>query len=99
MLLKETKEITNIKVTGDNYTITDIVLNSVAQGLEEVVVTVDARRNTESSVLEFKENQQVYLTVSQHRHLEKFALTILRVLLKMFPAYLFKEENLFTSEA
>ena len=50
----ETKEITNIKVTGDNYTITDIVLNSVAQGLEEVVVTVDARRNTESSVLEIQ---------------------------------------------
>ena len=50
----ETKEITNIKVSGDNYTITDIVLNSVAQGLEEVVVTVDARRNTESSVLEIQ---------------------------------------------
>ncbi|MFL2603589.1 MAG: TonB-dependent receptor domain-containing protein [Flavobacteriaceae bacterium] len=50
----ETKEITNIKVSGDNYAITDIVLNSVAQGLEEVVVTVDARRNTESSVLEIQ---------------------------------------------
>ena len=31
----ETKEITNIKVNGDNYTITDIVLNSVAQGLKK----------------------------------------------------------------
>ena len=50
----ETKEITNISVSDDNYTLTDIVLSSVAQGLEEVVVTVDARRNTESSVLEIQ---------------------------------------------
>ena len=50
----ETKEITSIIVNGDDYTITDIVLNSVAQGLEEVVLTVDARRNTESSVLEIQ---------------------------------------------
>ncbi len=50
----ETKEITNISVSDDNYTLTDIILSSVAQGLEEVVVTVDARRNTESSVLEIQ---------------------------------------------
>ncbi len=50
----ETKEITNVNVSSDNYIINDIVLNSVAQGLEEVVVTVDARRNTESSVLEIQ---------------------------------------------
>lgn len=50
----ETKEITNINVSDADYTITDIVLNSVAQGLEEVVVTVDAKRNTESSVLEIQ---------------------------------------------
>lgn len=50
----ETKEITNINVSDSDYTITDIVLNSVAQGLEEVVVTVDAKRNTESSVLEIQ---------------------------------------------
>ena len=30
------------------------MLNSAAQGLEEVIVTVDARRNTESSVLEIQ---------------------------------------------
>ena len=50
----ETKEITNINVSDADYTVTDIVLNSVAQGLEEVVVTVDAKRNTESSVLEIQ---------------------------------------------
>jgi hypothetical protein len=50
----ETKEITNITVGNSDYTITDIVLNSVAQGLEEVIVTVDAQRNTESSVLEIQ---------------------------------------------
>lgn len=50
----ETKEITNINVRDVDYTITDIVLNSVAQGLEEVVITVDAKRNTESSVLEIQ---------------------------------------------
>ena len=50
----ETKEITNVNVGSDQYTIIDIVLNSVAQGLEEVIVTVDARRNTESSVLEIQ---------------------------------------------
>ena len=50
----ETKEITNFNVSDADYTITDIVLNSVAQGLEEVVVTVDAKRNTESSVLEIQ---------------------------------------------
>ena len=50
----ETKEISNITVSGDAYTLTDIVLNSVAQGLDEVIVTVDARRNTESSVLEIQ---------------------------------------------
>ncbi|MDA9892843.1 TonB-dependent receptor [Flavobacteriaceae bacterium] len=50
----ETKEITNIIVNGDNYTTTDVVLNSAAEGLDEVIVTVEARRNTESSVLEIQ---------------------------------------------
>jgi TonB-dependent receptor len=47
----ETKLITEIEVTGNQYTITDVILNSVAQGLEEVVLTVEANRNTEASVL------------------------------------------------
>ena len=50
----ETKIITQIEVTGNEYTITDVVLNSAAQGLEEVVVTVEARRNTDASVLEIQ---------------------------------------------
>ena len=47
----ETKIITGILVSGDEYTLTDVVLNSASEGLEEVIVTVEALRNTESSVL------------------------------------------------
>ena len=50
----ETKIITEIKVAGNEYTITDLVLSSAAQGLEEVVVVVQASRNTEASVLEIQ---------------------------------------------
>ena len=50
----ETKIITEIQVRGNEYTITDVVLNSAAQGLEEVIVTVEASRNTEASVLEIQ---------------------------------------------
>ena len=39
---------------GNEYTITDVVLNSAAQGLEEVIVTVEASRNSEASVLEIQ---------------------------------------------
>ena len=50
----ETKVITEIQVTGNEFTITDVVLNSAAQGLEEVILTVDAGRNTEASVLQIQ---------------------------------------------
>ena len=50
----ETKIITEIQVMGNEYTITDVVLNSLAQGLEEVVVTVEATRNSDASVLEIQ---------------------------------------------
>ena len=50
----ETKIITEIEVTNDEYTIIDVVINSAAQGLEEVVLTVEAKRNTEASVLEIQ---------------------------------------------
>ncbi|MDA0922713.1 MAG: TonB-dependent receptor [Bacteroidetes bacterium] len=50
----ETKQITSIEVGTTNFTDLDVVLNSAAQGLEEVIVTVDARQNTESSVLEIQ---------------------------------------------
>ncbi len=50
----ETKIITEIQVKGNEYTITDVVLNSAAQGLDEVVLTVEASRNSEASVLEIQ---------------------------------------------
>ncbi|MEC9135387.1 MAG: carboxypeptidase-like regulatory domain-containing protein, partial [Bacteroidota bacterium] len=50
----ETKIITEIQVKGKEYTITDVVLNSAAQGLDEVIVTVEASRNSEASVLEIQ---------------------------------------------
>ncbi len=50
----ETKQITSIEVGITDFTILDVVLNSAAQGLEEVILTVDARQNTESSVLEIQ---------------------------------------------
>jgi outer membrane receptor protein involved in Fe transport len=50
----ETKQITSIEVGTTDFTDLDVVLNSAAQGLEEVIITVDARQNTESSVLEIQ---------------------------------------------
>ena len=50
----ETKIITEIQVKGNEYTITDVVLNSAAQGLDEVILTVEASRNSEASVLEIQ---------------------------------------------
>ena len=50
----ETKIVTQIQVKGNEFTITDVVLNSIAQGLEEVIVTVEASRNTDASVLEIQ---------------------------------------------
>ena len=50
----ETKIVTEIQVKGNEYTITDVVLNSAAQGLDEVIVTVEATRNSEASVLEIQ---------------------------------------------
>ena len=50
----ETKIVTQIQVKGNEFTITDVVLNSIAQGLEEVILTVEASRNTDASVLEIQ---------------------------------------------
>ena len=50
----ETKIITEIEVSGNEYTLTDVILSSAAQGLEEIVLTLEASRNTESSVLQIK---------------------------------------------
>ena len=50
----ETKEITNIIVSNDQYSSVNVVMNTSAQGLEEVVISVDAKQNTETSVLEIQ---------------------------------------------
>lgn len=50
----ETKEIISIQVVGNDFTLVDVVLGATAQGLEEVVVSVEAARNTESSVLDIQ---------------------------------------------
>ena len=50
----ETKQITSVEVGLYDFTIINVVLNSTAQGLEEVIVSIDARQNTESSVLEIQ---------------------------------------------
>ena len=95
----ETKEITSIIVISDNYTTTDVVLNSVAQGLDEVIVSIEARRNTETSVLEiqylkFKENQQAYWMEFLLKPLEKLAQAILHQQLKVSLEFLYKMENM-----
>ena len=50
----ETKVISEIQVTGNEFTITDVALNSAAQGLEEVILIVNAGHNTEASVLQIQ---------------------------------------------
>jgi len=50
----ETKIVTGISIEGEEYSIIDVVLNSITEGLDEVVVTVDSKRNTEASVLEIQ---------------------------------------------
>ena len=45
------KEITNVEVDANNFSIIDIVLSSAASGLEEVVISVEASTNSEASVL------------------------------------------------
>lgn len=50
----ETVEISDIEVTEGKTSQVDVIINEAAQGLEEVVVTSSARRNTESAVLTFQ---------------------------------------------
>ncbi|MCD4663938.1 MAG: TonB-dependent receptor [Bacteroidales bacterium] len=47
----ESQKITGIDITADNVNILDIKLKSVSVGLEEVVVSAKAVRNTESALL------------------------------------------------
>ena len=50
----ETVEISDIEVIEGKTSQVDVIINEAAQGLEEVVVTSSARRNTESAVLTFQ---------------------------------------------
>ena len=50
----ETVEIKDVIVNSDEPSIVNVTLNTLAQGLDEVVVSVSASTNTEKSVLEFQ---------------------------------------------
>lgn len=50
----QTKEITEVVVVANDYTIVDVSLGSAANALQEVVVTTSARRNSETSVLQLQ---------------------------------------------
>lgn len=50
----QTVEISDIEVIEGKTSQVDVVINEAAQGLDEVVVTSSARRNTESAVLTFQ---------------------------------------------
>lgn len=48
----ETKEITDIVVKENDFTVVDVTLNALANALDEVVVTTTVTKNTEASVLQ-----------------------------------------------
>ncbi|MDB3874722.1 TonB-dependent receptor [Flavobacteriaceae bacterium] len=50
----ETVEVKDVSVTLNEAAIVNVTLNTLAQGLDEVVVSVSASTNTERSVLEFQ---------------------------------------------
>ena len=50
----ETVEIKDVNVNSSEPTIVNVTMNTLAQGLDEVVVSVSASTNTEKSVLEFQ---------------------------------------------
>ena len=95
LLVMKQKRLPAYSVTKDNYTTTDIVLNSAAQGLDEVIVSVEAKRNTESSVLEFKENQQVCWTEYLLKPSKKLVQVILLQRLKVSLEFQFRVENMY----
>jgi hypothetical protein len=90
----ETKIITEVEVSGDEYTITDVVLNSAAEGLEEVVVTVEAKRNTEASVLQIQRKSASLLDGISAQAFKKLELAILLLQLKVFQVSLYKEASM-----
>ncbi len=57
----ETQEISNIVVEQSKTVTLDIILEELAQGLEEVIITTTAKRNTETSVLAMQKNSSSLL--------------------------------------
>jgi TonB-dependent receptor len=81
----ETKIITEIEVGIGEYTITDTVLNSAAEGLEEVVVTVEAIRNTEASVLEIQRKSASLLDGISEQAFKKIGASTIATAIKSVP--------------
>ena len=50
----ETVEVQDVAINSEEPTIVNVTMNTLAQGLDEVVVSVSASTNTEKSVLEFQ---------------------------------------------
>ena len=50
----ETLEISDVKVNSQELAVVNVTMNTLAQGLDEVVISVSASKNTETSVLEFQ---------------------------------------------
>ena len=50
----ETVEVQDVVINSEEPTIVNVTMNTLAQGLDEVVVSVSASTNTEKSVLEFQ---------------------------------------------
>jgi len=55
------KEITDVKVEAGKATMVNVALASSSEELEEVVVSVSARRNTESSLLNVQKNSAIVM--------------------------------------
>jgi len=50
----ETLEISDVKVSSQELAVVNVTMNTLAHGLDEVVISVSASKNTETSVLEFQ---------------------------------------------
>lgn len=56
-----TKEITEVKVAADKATTVNVALASSSETLDEVVISVSARRNTEASLLGVRRNSAIVM--------------------------------------
>jgi outer membrane receptor for ferrienterochelin and colicin len=56
-----TKEITDVVIKANQTTVLDVTLNSAADALEDVIITVTRRQNSEKAVLDVQKNATVVL--------------------------------------